>query len=170
MRRALLSLIVAALIFAPHLSARAGTASDPKDVASRLDIKRVTITKTGTDAPVYVTVRFWQGFDDTALTLPNHVDVWFLCPACVTPAYRGIVAYRPGPGVLQVHLDDLGGSDPYPSIAVQRPQRNVITFKVRAGIAFNGSGVVSAFVRSYDHCATGCVRDRGPDHGRVPST
>jgi hypothetical protein len=168
-RSVLLTLAVTALVTLPTLGARGATATDPNDVASRLDMKRVTITKTADDAPVTVTIRFWQGFADPVLTGRNRVAVWFFCPACVSPAYRAIVTYRPGPGVVRVHLDDLGGSDPYPDRTVQRPQPNVLRFSVKAGIAFNGSGVVSAFVRSQDHCATACERDRAPDHGRVAS-
>jgi hypothetical protein len=169
-RSVLLTLAVTALVALPALGAHGATAPDPNDVASRVDVKRVTITKAADDAPVVVTIRFWQGFADTVLTQPNRVEVWFLCPGCASPAYRGVVTYRVGPGSLRVHLDDLGGSDPYADRAVQRPQPNVLTFKVRAGIAFNQSGVVSAFVPSYDHCASSCVRDRAPDHGRVSSS
>ena len=166
-RSVLLILAVTAFVMLPTFGARGASIPDPNDVASRLDVKRATITKVADDAPVTVTIRFWQGFDDAVLSGRNRVAVWFFCPACFSPAYRAIVSYRPGPAVIRVHLDDLGGSDPYPDRIVQRPQPNVLTFTVRMGIAFNQSGVVSGFVRSYDHCPSSCVRDRAPDHGRI---
>ena len=168
-RSVLLFAAVALLVLVPAPGAGGATATDPNDAASRVDVKRVSVSKLADDAPVTVTIRFWQGSADGVLTAPNRVEVWFLCPACASPAYRGIITYRPGPGVLRVRLDDLGGSDPFGPIPVDRPQPNVLTFKVKAGVAFNAPGVVSAFVRSYDHCASACVRDRAPDRGRVAS-
>lgn len=168
-RSVLLTLVVAALVTFPTIGARAGTITDPNDVASRLDAKRVSIVKVADDAPVTVTIRFWQAVPDAALTGGNRVAVWFFCPACSSPAYRAILTYRPGPDLVRIHLDDLGGSDPYPDRAVQRPQPHVLRFTVKAGIAFNQTGVVSAYIRSQDHCATSCVRDRAPDHGRISS-
>jgi hypothetical protein len=167
-RRALTLATALAILCAFAPAAHADTVGDPNDVSGRFDVKGVTSLKHGTDAPITVSVRFWAGFDDTDLTKPNRVEIWFFCPGCTTPAYRGVIRYWAGPGELRMHLDDLGGSDVYPPIAVVRPRRNALSVTVKAGVAFNQPGVVRLYVKSYDGCGASCV-DRAPDHGRLRS-
>ncbi|WP_121252206.1 hypothetical protein [Nocardioides ferulae] len=79
MRRTLAALVTASLVLLTPAAAQAATSTTRKDaqgdVASNLDLKRVTLTKDG--KKIVVTFRTWEAIADEDLTFPGGLGADF---------------------------------------------------------------------------------------------
>ncbi len=158
----------AALLLSLAASA-AVAATDPNDVAGKLDLHRLTATKDSKNAPLTVTVRTFPSWKKSILAAsgPNRLIVLFDTDGDGVSDFSGMVEFAGG--ALSVLIS--GSGQAFEPLEATRPTNRSVRFTVPGGSPPNPAGDLDVAARSrYLDSGVSCkppCRDRLPDSGWV---
>jgi hypothetical protein len=145
-------------------------ASDPNDVAGRLDLRRLVLLKADASAPLRITVRTWGGWPARILAGSGENRLFVDLDVDQDGAADVRARVLRSGGRLVVRL--IRSGEVVRRLSATHPSARRVRFTVPAGAPGNPSGPVAAAARTRFRNGGACdpCADRGPDAGWVTVT
>jgi hypothetical protein len=121
------------------LPARACQVTDPNDVPGKLDLKVLHGDKASSNAPLYITVRTFDGWAGSVLrdTDTNRIRIQYDVDGDRVADYTGVISK-----CLKLHMDISGSGSSFEPLPVSHPNAHTIKTIVPGGSPPNPNGVV----------------------------
>jgi hypothetical protein len=144
----------------------AAAARDPNDVDGPLDLRSVTGAKDGVAAPLSVTIRTWEEWGRRLLDPDRRNRLVVMFDVDADGASDVTARVERSSGALVAIVEGASGSAS--TIAVDRPNRALVSFALPFGTEGNPLGDVGIAARTRSRSGAAChpaCKDRSPDGG-----
>jgi hypothetical protein len=167
MRKRLVSVLAClAMLLLGALPARATEASDPDDVAGKLDVQTLAGTKSAASDPLHITVATYENWAKGALRVSgsNRVIVLFNVDSDHNREYKGVITSSGG----HLSMTMTGEGSTFEPLKVRHPNGHTLKTTIPGGAPMNPDGTVSIAVKTrftdQGDCSDTCS-DRAPNGG-----